>query len=116
MNRSERRRQEKQDRKKEKVYTFTQSEIQALKQKMTKAIADELLAKVLGISVMIIHDKFGKLMKREVDGKSREQRFTELWMDSYHGFEEGYFTFEDIQDVLREECNMIVRKEGGYGL
>ena len=102
--------------KKEKTYTFTQSEIQALKDQMTKAIADELLLKVLGISVMIIHDKFGLLIRRETDGKSREKRFAEMWMDSYHGFEDGYFQLEDIQDVLREECDMIMRNQSGYGL
>lgn len=41
-----------------------------MKKDMADLIADELLMKVVGIAALIIHDKFGMLMKKEVDGKS----------------------------------------------
>ena len=49
---------------------LTIAQIQQMKKDMADLIADELLMKVVGIAALIIHDKFGMLMKKEVDGKS----------------------------------------------
>lgn len=110
MNRAERRRIEKERDKKPQTYTMTSTEIGALKEEIAKAVADELLAKVFGIGVMVIHDKFGLLMRKEIDGKTREQRFFDFCMELYDSFEQGYLTLEDIKDCLRDECGAIVRR------
>lgn len=110
MNRAERRRMEKEKAKHPKTYTVTYADISRLKDEMTQVIADELLAKVFGIAVMVIHDKFGKLIRKDVDGQSREQRFFDYCMDLYDSLEEGYLTLEDIRDCLRDECGAIARR------
>lgn len=110
MNRAEIRRMEKKNKKASKTYILTQADIDAMKNKMTVQVADELLAKVLGISVMIVHDKFPKLMRRLEEGKTMEQRFSEMFMDLYEAFEQGYLTLDDIKQTLRDECGIVIHR------
>lgn len=70
MSRAERRREMRGQEKKEVARVMTIAQIQQMKKDMADLIADELLMKVVGITALIIHDKFGMLMKKEVDGKS----------------------------------------------
>lgn len=74
-------------------------------------VADELLAKVLGISVLVINDHFSDLIRLEVDGKNRAKRFTEQWWKTYKAFEQGRITLEDIRKVLREESDIVIKRE-----
>lgn len=69
MGRAERRRQQ---REKEKTYTriMTKQDIDKLKQDMTEVVADELLAKILGISVLVMQSHFSDLIRLDVDGKT----------------------------------------------
>ena len=78
---------------------------------MAVLIADALLMKVVGLATLLIHDKFGMLMKKEVDGKSREERFIDEWEKQYKLFEAGRMTLEDIQEVLRDECGITMKRE-----
>ncbi|MGI6068922.1 MAG: hypothetical protein ACOYBE_00650 [Blautia sp.] len=110
MGRAERRRTEREQSKKPRTYIITSTEIAAIKEDITKAVADELMAKVFGIGVMVIHDKFGQLMRKEVDGRSREQRYFDYCMELYDSYEQGYLTLDDIKDCLRDECGAIVRR------
>ena len=57
----------------------------------------------LCIPVMVIHDKYSLLIKKEVDGKSRTERFFDLCMDFYEEFHEGRFTVKDFVDTLEAE-------------
>ena len=102
MSRAERRREMRGQEKKEVTRVMTIAQIQQMKKDMADLIADELLMKVVGIAALIIHDKFGMLMKKEVDGKSREERFIDEWEKQYKLFEAGRMTLEDIQEVLRD--------------
>lgn len=52
---------------------------------------------------MVLHDKYSQIMKREVDGKGREERFVDLCLDLYDSFEKGYLSLEDIHQCLWEE-------------
>ena len=69
-----------------------ESGLEQMKKDMAELIADELLMKVVGIATLIIHDKFGMLMKKEVDGKSREERFIDEWEKQYELFEAGRYS------------------------
>lgn len=111
MSRAERRREMRGQEKKEVTRVMTIAQIQQMKKDMADLIADELLMKVVGIAALIIHDKFGMLMKKEVDGKSREERFIDEWERQYKLFEAGRMTLEDIQEVLRDECGITMKRE-----
>ena len=65
MSRAERRREMRGQEKKEVTRVMTIAQIQQMKKDMADLIADELLMKVVGIAALIIHDKFGMLMKKE---------------------------------------------------
>ena len=111
MNRAERRRVQRNQGKKEVTRTMTLGQIQQMKQEMTELVADELLMKVFGIATLVIHDKFGKLMKKEVDGKSREERFVDECERQYELFEKGRLTLEDIKETLKEECGITMERK-----
>ena len=98
MNRAERRRLKKQD--KVRTYNMNHSQIKDMKEDATKKAIHAAFTLMLAIPVMVIHDKYPQLMKREVDGKSREERFAEMILDLYDSYDKGYVTFEDLVKCL----------------
>lgn len=64
---------------------------------------------MLSIPVMVIHDKYSLLMKRNENGKSREERFFNLCMDYYESLKEGRVSFKDLIETVEEEtgCHFI---------
>ena len=95
---------------KEPVINVKKNDIDALKEKAANDAADKAFILMLAIPVMVIHDKYSLLMKREVDGKSREERFTDLCLDLYDTFEKGYVTIDELADVLKEECGLKIER------
>ena len=57
---------------------------------------------MLGIPVMVIHDKFGSLMKKD----GREEKFSDYILDLYDSYEKGFVSLEDLTKVLKEECGL----------
>ena len=95
-----------------KTYTLNKSQIKRLKDDSVKEAIDTAFILMLGLPVMIIHDKYPQLMKKVVDGKGREERFTDLLLDLYDSVDKGYVSFEDLKDCLKEECGIdIARKK-----
>ena len=110
MNRAERRRQGIKE--SVKTYTLNEEQIKQIKADAVKEAIDTAFILMLGLPVMIIHDKYPQLMKREVDGKCREERFTDLLLDLYDSFDKGYLTLDDILNCITEECGIdIARKK-----
>ena len=48
------------------------------------------------------------LIRREVDGKSREQRFVDYCLEFYRQFDKGLYTLDDIRAVLKDECDIEI--------
>lgn len=113
MNRAERRRREKQGLpvQKEPVINVKASDIQAIKQQATTNAADTAFLLMLAIPVMVIHDKYPQLMRREVDGKPRAERFADLCLDLYDSFNKGYVTLDDLANCLWEEAGIKLTKK-----
>ena len=105
MNRAERRRLGK-SKSHEPVINIKSSDIDNIKKQASKDAADIAFQLMLAIPVMVLHDKYSLLMKKEVDGKSREERFTELCLDLYDSFEKGYVTLDDLHKCLWEEAGI----------
>lgn len=61
--------------------------------------------------MLVIQSHFSDLIRLDVDGKNRAKRFTEWWWKTYEAFEEGRITLEDIRDVLREESDIVIKRE-----
>ena len=89
MNRAERRKRQKQGLPivKEPVLNIKASDIQQIKKDAINSTANTAFFLMLAIPVMVIHDKYPKIMKKVVDGKSREERFADLCIDLYQSFE-----------------------------
>ena len=118
VNRSQRRKLQKKgiQVEKEPVINIKASDVAAMKYNATNEAADLAFFLMLAIPVMVIHDKYPKLMKRVEDGKPREERFLDLCIDLYDSFEKGYVTIEDLQTCLWEEANTkIERKDFTHG-
>ncbi len=108
MNRAEKRRLAKEQAKKDKVINIKVSEIEKIKKDAVKQATDEVFLLMLGLPAMVLHDKYSQIMKREVDGKGRVERFIDLVLELYQDFSEGYFTLEEVKEVLEEECGMEI--------
>lgn len=108
MNRAERRNRKKQGLPivKEPVLNIKASDIHNLKKQATDDAASTAFFLMLAIPVMVIHDKYPLLMRREVDGKPRAERFADLCLDLYDSFEKGYVTLEDLAECLWEEAGI----------
>lgn len=113
MNRAERRRRQKQGLPivKEPVLNIKASDIQQIKKDATNTAADIAFFLMLAIPVMVIHDKYPQIMRRVVDGKSREERFADLCLDLYDSFNKGYVTLDDLAQCLWEEAGIKLEKK-----
>ena len=115
MNRAERRRRQKQGLPtvKEPVLNIKASDIESMKKQATVTAADTAFFLMLAIPVMVIHDKYPQIMRRVVDGKSREERFADLCLDLYDSFNKGYVTLDDLAECLWEEAGIKLEKKYG---
>ena len=113
MNRAERRRRQKQGLPivKEPVLNMKVSDIQQIKAQATNTAADTAFFLMLAIPVMVIHDKYPQLMRREVNGKPRAERFADLCLDLYDSFNKGYVTLDDLAQCLWEEAGIKLEKK-----
>lgn len=108
MNRAERRRLGKKNH--EPVINVKTSDFQQMKLDATKEASDKAFFLMLAIPVMVLHDKYGQLMKKVVDGKSREERFADFCLDLYDSFEKGYVTLDDLHKCLWDEAGIKLER------
>ena len=108
MNRAERRRAKKAGLpvKKEPVVNIKAADVQKIKQDASKEAADKAFLLMLGLPVMVLHDKFGF-------GPVRCERFTDAVLELYDSFEKGYVSLEDIHLTLKEETGITIVSDGG---
>ncbi len=115
MNREERRKRQKLGLpvKKEPVINIKASDVLHMKSRATQEAADRAFFLMLAIPVMVIHDKYPLLMRREVNGQSRAERFADLCLNLYDSFNQGFVTMDDLSQCLWEEAGIkLTRKEG----
>ncbi|MBU5627719.1 hypothetical protein KQI82_12445 [Oscillibacter sp. MSJ-2] len=103
MNRAERRRKGAAV-KKEAVWNIKASDIQKMKRDASRDAANLAFSMMLGLPVMVLHDKFGF-------GPVRCERFTDAVLELYDSFEKGYVSIEDIHGTLKEETGITIEPE-----
>ena len=108
MNRAERRRRQREGlpSTKEAVLNLKMSDIQRIKDDVVTTAADSAFLLMLAIPTIVLHDKYPKIMRKVVDGKSREERFVDMCLDLFHLFNEGYVTLDDLAKCLWEESGV----------
>lgn len=106
MNRSERRRLQKQgvQVKAEPVINVKSSDIQIIKEGATKNAADKAFLLMLGLPMMVLHDKYGF-------GKVRCERFIDQVLELYDSFEKDLITLDDIHKCLWDEAGIKIESK-----
>lgn len=102
MNRSERRRLG--IKKREPSITVKMEDIDRMKQEATKAASDFAFLMMLAVPVMVIHDHFGELMKKD----GREKRFVDLCLETYKCYETGLVDIRELKQILKEEAGVEI--------
>lgn len=83
-----------------------------VKRSAAKEASDISYTLMLAIPALVIQDHFGDLMRREVDGKGRIERFVELCIEQYDCFDKGYVTLEELHKMLLDEAGVVISKVG----
>ena len=91
------------------TYNLNQDQINKIKQDAEAEAMDKAFLLMIRIPVMVLHDKFGELMRKEVNGQCREERFVNLCMDLYELFQNDYVTFDDLAQCLKEEIGLTIK-------
>ncbi len=102
MNRQERRRLE--IKKKDPMVSIKQSDIDRMKEEATEKGCKMAFNLMLAVPAMVIHDKFGSLMKKE----GRVEKFVDLCMEEYKCYEEGYVRLDEMAKILKEEAGVEI--------
>lgn len=87
------------------------SDIQKIKQDAVDEAVNEAFFLMLAIPVYVLHDKIGDLMKREVNGVGRLERFARYCLDTYDAFQKDYITLDDLRDTLWQEANIKLERD-----
>ena len=103
MNRQERRRLR--ILKKDPMISIKQSDINRMKQEATEKGCKFAFNLMLAIPAMVIHDKFGQLMKKD----GRVEKFVDLCMEEYKCYEEGYVTLQELAKCLKDEAGVEIK-------
>lgn len=101
MNRAERRRQEKAEKKKTATLNLTADQFEQFKREQSRRTAFTALTLMLGIPLMVLRDHHGF-------GKKRLETFVENCIELFDSFDKGYFTFEDIQKTIYKETGVKI--------
>lgn len=107
MNRAERRRAKKAGLQveKEPVWNIKAADVQKMKADASKEASGQAFLLMLGLPVMVLHDKFGF-------GAVRCERFTDAVLELYDSFEKGFVSLEDIHRTLKEETGITIVSDG----
>ena len=105
MNRAERRRLDKEQKKQEKSYTLTQSQLDKIKADAVTEASSVAFILMLAIPVMILHDKWWVKTAKE-----RCPKFIDQCLKLYNAFDRGEVTLEELRECLWEESGIKVER------
>ena len=77
------------------------------KNEAVSRLFEELIA--IPVPVMVIHDLFGELRKKD----GREERFAEMCLELYDTVEKGFVTPAELRQCLFEEAGVRFKHPGG---
>lgn len=103
MNRQERRRLG--INRKDPMVSIKQSDIDRMKEEATEKGCKMAFNLMMAVPAMVIHDKFGSLMKKEC----RVEKFVDLCMEEYKCYEEGYVRLDELAKILKDEAGVEIK-------
>lgn len=111
MSRADRRREQRDKEKSEKLYQLTEAQIRNIRLQGVKDAEKVAFVLMAYNPIMVLEGHFGELMKKE----GRIERFIELLMNQYACFEDGYVTIQDMKDYLYEKYGLTIEFKLGKG-
>ena len=104
MNRAERRKLGVKN--KEAVINIKRADIEQIKKDARDEALEIAFKLMLAIPVKVLSENYGKITKLNVDGKSREERFTDLCLKIWDDFNADKVSINDLQDILTDKCGI----------
>lgn len=89
----------------EKVYTLTQTELDNMKNELTRKAVDKAFTMMLAIPVMVLHDHHWSKCRTNIP------KFVDKCLDLYDSYDKGYVSFDDMVTTLEEESGIKIVKE-----
>lgn len=91
--------------KKDPMVSIKQSDIDSMKEEATAKGCKLAFNLMLALPAMVVHDKFGSLMKKE----GRVEKFVDLCMEEYKCYEEGYVRLDETAKILKDEAGIEIK-------
>ena len=88
---------------KERIYTIKQSDME----RYEKETADAMFFIMIAVGCLTIKNHFSKLIRVNVDGKNRTQRFFDLYSQTYQDWENGVFTTADMEKFMAKYVGVV---------
>ena len=104
MNRAERRRLGVKN--KETVINVKRADIEQIKKDARDEALEIAFKLMLAIPVKVLSENYSKITKLNVDGKSREERFSDLCLKLWDDFNKNKVSINDLQDILTDKCGI----------
>ena len=104
MNRAERRKLGVKN--KEAVINIKRADIEQIKKDARDEALEIAFKLMLAIPVKVLSENYSKITKLNVDGKSREERFTDLCLKLWDDFNADKVSINDLQDILTDKCGI----------
>ena len=104
MNRAERRKLGVKN--KEAVINIKRADIEQIKKDARNEALEIAFKLMLAIPVKVLSENYSKITKLNVDGKSREERFTDLCLKLWDDFNADKVSINDLQDILTDKCGI----------
>lgn len=104
MNRAERRKLGVKN--KEAVINVKRADIEQIKKDARDEALEIAFKLMLAIPVKVLSENYGKITKLNVDGKSREERFSDLCLKLWDDFNADKVSINDLQDILTDKCGI----------
>lgn len=93
---------------KPKTIMITPDYLEQLKKEISVDATETAFEYMMCIPLMILHDHYGNLNRKEVDGMCREERFFELCLDQFESFSRKYVSLQDMAHTVKEETGFDV--------
>ena len=87
------------------MVSIKQSDIDRMKEEATEKGCKMAFNLMMAVPAMVIHDKFGSLMKKE----GRVEKFVDLCMEEYKCYEEGYVRLDELAKILKDEAEVEIK-------
>lgn len=92
-------------RRKDPMISIKRSDVDRMKQEAAEKGCKMAFNLMLALPSMVVHDKFGELMKKD----GRVERFVNLCMEQYRCYEEGYVGLEELAKLLKDEAGVEIK-------